>query len=105
MKSEYEGKHKDITDQVKSKLLDRYGGDAHTKPMAKELLFGETEAFVEYSRDGRVLRGAVRRYYCASLSSVDLHAQKSTPLLRTTTKHTPTRTHVHTHARAHTYAA
>ncbi len=41
-------------------LKARYGGEDLVKPVPKELLYGETEVFVEYSRDGRVLRGAVR---------------------------------------------
>ena len=60
LKKQYEEKHKAIEDTVKASLKDKYGGDGLTKPVPKELLFGETEAFVEYSRDGRVLRGAVR---------------------------------------------
>jgi pre-mRNA-processing factor SLU7 len=60
MKKQYEEKNKDIKESVTNSLKAKYGGEGLTVSMPKELLYGETEAFVEYTRDGRVLRGAVR---------------------------------------------
>ena len=60
LKKQYEEKDKGIKEGVKASLKDKYGGEGLVKAVPKELLYGETEAFVEYSRDGRVIRGAVR---------------------------------------------
>ena len=54
-----------VKEVQKGSLVDKYGGDALVKKIPRELLLGETEAFVEYSRDGRVLKGMVRMCACA----------------------------------------
>lgn len=41
-------------------ILDRYGGEEYLKTVPKELLTGQTENYVEYSRTGQVIRGAER---------------------------------------------
>ncbi|KAG8815361.1 mRNA splicing protein [Serendipita sp. 401] len=41
-------------------ILDRYGGGEYLKKPPKELLMGQTEAYVEYSRSGQVIKGKER---------------------------------------------
>lgn len=41
-------------------ILDRYGGEQYLQKVPKELLLGQTEAYVEYSRTGQVTKGNER---------------------------------------------
>lgn len=41
-------------------ILDKYGGEEYLRTAPKELLAGQTENYVEYSRTGQVIRGAER---------------------------------------------
>ncbi|KAH7108439.1 pre-mRNA-splicing factor SLU7 [Auriculariales sp. MPI-PUGE-AT-0066] len=44
----------------KASVLDRYGGEQYLRTAPKELLTGQTENYVEYSRSGQVIRGTER---------------------------------------------
>ncbi|WFD25068.1 mRNA splicing protein [Malassezia nana] len=46
--------------EVRSSILERYGGVEHLDAMPRELRAGQTEAYVEYSRTGEVIRGPER---------------------------------------------
>ncbi|EJD52380.1 pre-mRNA-splicing factor SLU7 [Auricularia subglabra TFB-10046 SS5] len=41
-------------------ILDKYGGEEYLRTAPKELLTGQTENYVEYSRTGQIIRGAER---------------------------------------------
>lgn len=41
-------------------ILDKYGGEQYLQKAPKELLMGQTEAYVEYSRTGQVIKGKER---------------------------------------------
>jgi pre-mRNA-processing factor SLU7 len=41
-------------------ILDRYGGAEYLQKAPKELLLGQTEGYVEYSRTGSVIKGKER---------------------------------------------
>ncbi|CAG8590475.1 9181_t:CDS:2 [Acaulospora colombiana] len=41
-------------------ILDKYGGEDYLKKAPKELLMGQTESYVEYSRTGQVVKGKER---------------------------------------------
>lgn len=41
-------------------ILEKYGGEEYLRTAPKELLTGQTENYVEYSRTGQVIRGAER---------------------------------------------
>ncbi|RCN35995.1 zinc knuckle [Ancylostoma caninum] len=54
-------KEKSTTDNEQRKaLLSKYGGAEYLESTPKELLFAQTEQYVEYSRKGKVLKGAER---------------------------------------------
>ncbi|EYC21798.1 hypothetical protein Y032_0018g3537 [Ancylostoma ceylanicum] len=54
-------KEKSTTDNEQRKaLLSKYGGAEYLESTPKELLFAQTEQYVEYSRKGNVLKGAER---------------------------------------------
>ena len=38
-------------------MLEQYGGEEHMQAPEKELLLSQTEVYVEYARDGRVIKG------------------------------------------------
>ena len=44
----------------KSSILSKYGGEEYLEKLPKELLQGQTEEYVEYSRTGRVIHGKER---------------------------------------------
>lgn len=60
MKKQYEEKKKALELEKKRKILDKYGGQAHLEAPPKELLLAQSESYVEYSRDGRVVKGLER---------------------------------------------
>lgn len=56
-KKQFESKKDGLTKGKKDAVLEKYGGAEHLGGLPKELALGETEAYVEYSRDGRLKRG------------------------------------------------
>ena len=57
MKREYLTKKTELKDDAKNKLFDKYGGADHLKAPPRELIFSQTEDYVEYSRSGKVIKG------------------------------------------------
>lgn len=57
LKREYVTKKSELKDDAKSILFDKYGGEAHLKAPPRELIFAQTEEYVEYSRSGKLLKG------------------------------------------------
>ncbi|KZV81228.1 hypothetical protein EXIGLDRAFT_779959 [Exidia glandulosa HHB12029] len=53
-------KKESLRDTNKISILDRYGGEEYLRTAPKELLTGQTENYVEYSRTGQVVRGSER---------------------------------------------
>lgn len=58
LKKEYEKKKEQFKTKVQSSILDRYGGEEHLQAPPKSLLLAQTEDYVEYSRSGRIIKGA-----------------------------------------------
>jgi len=56
----FKAKKEILKSEMKKKLLEKYGGAEHLEPAPRELVFGQTEAFVQYSRDGKVIKGEER---------------------------------------------
>lgn len=60
MRVEFEAKKKKLEALKKQRIVDKYGSDSTTsssKTMPKEMLYAQNETYVEYARDGRVLKG------------------------------------------------
>jgi pre-mRNA-processing factor SLU7 len=57
LKKQFEEKKAALEKEKKRKILDKYGGNEHLNAPPKELLLAQTENYVEYSRDGRLLKG------------------------------------------------
>ena len=57
LKREYVSKKSELKDEAKSKIFDEYGGEEHLKAPPRELIFSQTEEYVEYSRTGKVIKG------------------------------------------------
>lgn len=53
----YREKKAKLKDTRSNKILDKYGGQQHLEPPPKELLFAQTENYVEYDRSGGVVQG------------------------------------------------
>eukprot|EP01121_Diplochlamys_sp_Union-15-3_P007718 TRINITY_DN1988_c0_g1_i1.p1 TRINITY_DN1988_c0_g1~~TRINITY_DN1988_c0_g1_i1.p1 ORF type:complete len:380 (-),score=93.09 TRINITY_DN1988_c0_g1_i1:56-1195(-) len=46
--------------EIKQKILEQYGGEEHLNTLPKELLIAQTEHYVEYSQDGKIVQGTVK---------------------------------------------
>ncbi|TRM69423.1 Pre-mRNA splicing Prp18-interacting factor-domain-containing protein [Schizophyllum amplum] len=57
---EFKQKKEELRDTTKVSILSKYGGEEYLKSAPKELLQGQTENYVEYSRSGQVIKGRER---------------------------------------------
>lgn len=57
---EFQQKKEKLRESTKGSILERYGGAQHFDSIPKELLSGQTEDYVEYSRSGKVVKGQER---------------------------------------------
>lgn len=59
LQQEYEKKKDEFKGSVKNTVLEKYGGEEHiTNIPPRQLLLAQTEAYIEYARDGRIIKGA-----------------------------------------------
>ncbi|CAG0891963.1 unnamed protein product [Cyprideis torosa] len=58
LKKEYKNKKEEIKSEIKGSILEKYGGEEHLKVPPKELIFAQSENYVEYSREGKIIKGA-----------------------------------------------
>jgi pre-mRNA-processing factor SLU7 len=56
----YKEKKEELRDSSKVSVLAKYGGEEHLSKPPRELLLGQTEEYVEYSRAGQVIHGKER---------------------------------------------
>jgi pre-mRNA-processing factor SLU7 len=59
MQKQFRDKKKDLEEDKKRAILDRYGAD-YQQTLDPRLKLGQTENYVEYSRDGRMIKGATK---------------------------------------------
>ena len=57
---EFKQKKEKLKDTSKVSILAKYGGEEFLEKAPKELLQGQTEDYVEYSRTGQVIKGRER---------------------------------------------
>ncbi|CAO1622240.1 unnamed protein product [Parajaminaea phylloscopi] len=57
---EFQQKKEKLRESTKGSILEKYGGAQHFDSVPKELLSGQTEDYVEYSRSGKVVKGQER---------------------------------------------
>ncbi|ORY24303.1 mRNA processing-related protein [Naematelia encephala] len=57
---EFNKKKEVLKDTGKVSILERYGGEEHLERLPRELLSGQTEEYVEYSRSGAIVKGRER---------------------------------------------
>ncbi|THV02442.1 pre-mRNA-splicing factor SLU7 [Dendrothele bispora CBS 962.96] len=57
---EFKQKREELKETSKESILARYGGEEYLQTAPKELLQGQTENYVEYSRTGQVIKGRER---------------------------------------------
>nr|CDJ92515.1 Zinc finger domain containing protein [Haemonchus contortus] len=62
LKREFNKEKASTDNEQKKALLEKYGGSEYLESTPKELLFAQTEEYVEYSRKGKVLKGAERAH-------------------------------------------
>lgn len=53
---EFKNKYEDCAKKIKSSVLEKYGGEEHLDSLPRELVFAQTENYVEYSRYGNVVK-------------------------------------------------
>lgn len=54
---EFQKRSKDHKEQMKTSILEKYGGQEHLEVPPQQLLLAQTENYVEYSRHGTLLKG------------------------------------------------
>lgn len=57
---EFKQKKEELKNTSKVSILAKYGGAEYLESLPKELLQGQTENYVEYSRSGQVIKGLER---------------------------------------------
>lgn len=57
LQKEYDKKKDQFKSQVQQSVLERYGGEEHLQAPPKTLLLAQTEDYIEYSRDGKIIKG------------------------------------------------
>lgn len=57
---EYNKKKEQLKETTQITILDKYGGEEYLQKAPKELLQGQTEEYVEFSRTGQVIKGKER---------------------------------------------
>lgn len=60
LNKEFLSKEEEFRHSMKDSILEKYGGAEHLQMPPRELIFAQTEDYVEYSRHGEVIRGAER---------------------------------------------
>lgn len=58
MRRQFEEKKKTLEKNLKQQLFDKYGGQQHMQAPPVDMLLAQSENYTEYSRDGRVIKGA-----------------------------------------------
>ena len=58
-------KKEDFKEQQKESILGKYGGQEHLDAPSSELLLGQTEDYVEYSRQGTIIKGQEQAVACS----------------------------------------
>ncbi|GAA97630.1 uncharacterized protein L969DRAFT_94771 [Mixia osmundae IAM 14324] len=69
---QFKTKKDDLKDRTAKSMLDKYGGTEFLQKPPKELLSGQTEEYIEYSRTGQVIKG-VERAKARSKYDEDVH--------------------------------
>lgn len=57
LKKEFASRKDSFKNSQQRAILERYGGEEHLEAPPKELLLAQSEAYVEYSRSGKVIKG------------------------------------------------
>ena len=58
LKKQFLEKKEEFKEKISDSLLEKYGGKEHLKVPPREMLLAQSENYVEYSRQGKVLKGA-----------------------------------------------
>lgn len=57
---EFDVKKEDIKESIKESILNKYGGKEYLQAPPKELIFAQTEDYIEYSKTGAIIKGEKR---------------------------------------------
>ena len=76
--SQYLKKKEELKDTTKVSILAKYGGEEYLEKAPKELLQGQTEEYLEYSRTGQVIKGKERAKARSKYPEDGAHAVYST---------------------------
>ena len=57
LKKEFVEKKEKLENKAKNQILEKYGGEEHLEAPPRELIFSQTENYVEYTRSGTVIKG------------------------------------------------
>lgn len=86
LKLEYVGKKEEVKSSIQESILERYGGKEHLKVPPKALLLAQTEDYVEYSRTGKIIKGA-EKPVVSSRYEEDIYINNHLSVSHTSGKH------------------
>lgn len=61
LQHEYDKRKEEFKESVKDNVLEKYGGEEYLQVPPKQLLLAQTETYIEYSRDGKIIKGAEKQ--------------------------------------------
>ena len=73
MFDQFKKKKEDLKTLQKDTVLKLYGGAEHLDAIPKELIYAQTENYVEYARDGRVVKGIETKVVATSKYEEDVY--------------------------------
>ncbi|XP_054168384.1 pre-mRNA-splicing factor SLU7-like [Oppia nitens] len=66
VKKQIDSKKENVKEQFRQSIIDKYGGKEHLQTLEPQLMFGQTDIYMEYSRQGQVIKGCIK----AKVSSI-----------------------------------
>ena len=78
---QYQKKKEELKDTNKVSILATYGGEQYLEKLPKELLQGQTEEYVEFSRTGQVIKGKERATVKSKYPEDGMLFPHSTPMI------------------------
>lgn len=74
---EFKVKSTEIKESVKQNILEKYGGQEHLDVPPPQLIFAQTEEYIEYSRQGKIVKGN-QKAPVKSIYEEDIHLNNHT---------------------------
>lgn len=65
VKKQIDDKKENFKEVFRQSIIDKYGGKEHLQGLDAQLKFGQTDTYIEYSRQGQVIKGCQKAKICS----------------------------------------